>query len=44
MKEEAWDFPYTVSQVFRHLGELWAVSCNGMVMGEVVTGLSLGGS
>ena len=44
MKEEAWDFPCTVSQVFRHLGEPWAVSCNGMVMGEVVTGLSLGGS
>ena len=36
------DVPCTVSQVLRHLGETWAVSCNGMVMGEVVRGLSLG--
>ena len=39
---EAWDCPCTVSQVFRHLGESWAVSCNGMVMGEVVKGLRSG--
>ena len=42
MKEEERDFPCTVSQVLRHLGDPWAVSCNGMVMGEVVTGFSLG--
>ena len=41
MKEEAWDVPCTVLQVLRHLGEPWAVSCNGMVMREVVRGLSL---
>ena len=28
--------------LIRHLGEPWAVSCDRMVMGEVVTGLSLG--
>ena len=39
---EAWGCPRTVSQVFRYLEESWAVSCNGMVMGEVVMGLRSG--